>query len=264
MIGAGENQGLAASAIVLGYGFITSLIGLVISLFVVRFLNNRQVTRLIFGLAVLICGFILFYYYLGYRQRSKAKNIENQIKEANKIILPSEEPLNPKFDPIIVKEYNGIPDSVPYGPNPKTPSQKALESASHIKDDDLNVVDGKSYLEDELFSGWTAQIFKDNPHRYRYTMYNKGKKVWQIGYFENGQLDHDFHVFQDKNKGSQRMWREDGSPYIDNFFLEGGILHGIQKRWYSNHRLAMESKYEHGVQLYKKEFNKSGHMMRQE
>ena len=48
------------------------------------------------------------------------------------------------------------------------------------------------------------------------------------------------------------MWRGDGSPYIDNFFLEGGIMHGVQKRWYSDYRLALESEYEKGKLIYKK------------
>lgn len=163
-----------------------------------------------------------------------------------------------------ISDSTSIPSSVPYGLNPRTPTQKDLIEVSKINYDSLNNLNGISYLHGQIFNGWTYQIFEENDHRYRYTKYENGKKVWQIGYFANGILDHDFHVLKDKNKGSQRMWRGDGSPYIDNFFLEGGILHGVQKRWYSDNRLAMESKYENGELIYKKEYDESGNLINEE
>jgi hypothetical protein len=158
-------------------------------------------------------------------------------------------------------DSTGIPEAVPYGPSPATPSQEDLIKVSRTPHDSLVMMEGLAHLRDQIFEGWTYQIFPDNDHRYRYILYKKGRKVWQIGYFANGILDHDFHVYHDKNKGSQRMWRANGSPYIDNFFLEGGILHGIQRRWYADYRLAMESKYEEGRLIYKKEYDETGNLI---
>jgi len=164
----------------------------------------------------------------------------------------------------MISDSTGIPDTVPYGLNPRTPAHKDLKEISRTNIDALSTINETAYLDGQVFNGWTYQIFEDNEHRYRYTKYEKGKKVWQIGYYANGVLDHDFHVLNGKNKGSQRMWREDGTPYIDNFFLEGGIMHGVQKRWYSGNRLAMESKYENGTLIYKKEYDESGKLINEE
>lgn len=155
-----------------------------------------------------------------------------------------------------------LPESVPYGFYPMTPSQGILMQESKVHIDSLHLNNGRAFLKDTSFSGWTYQIFENNEHRYRYTKFENGFKVWQIGYYENGVLDHDFHVLNNENKGSQRMWRSDGSPYIDNYFLEGGILHGVQKRWYADYQLAMESKYDEGKLIYKYEYDKKGNLLR--
>ena len=165
---------------------------------------------------------------------------------------------------VAFSDSTSIPGNVPYGFNPKTPSQKDLKKVSRTNNDSLKFLNGTAYLSDRIFDGWTYQIFENNDHRYRYIKYEKGKKVWQIGYFASGVLDHDFHVFNDKNKGSQRMWRGDGTPYIDNFFLEGGVLHGVQKRWYSDNRLALESEYNKGTLVYKKEYDELGNLINEE
>jgi antitoxin component YwqK of YwqJK toxin-antitoxin module len=165
---------------------------------------------------------------------------------------------------LTISDSMSISSIVPYGLNPKTPLQKDLIEVSRINNDSLKFQNGTAYLNGRIFDGWTYQVFENNDHRYRYTKFENGKKVWQIGYYANGILDHDFHVFNDKNKGSQRMWRGDGSPYIDNFFLEGGIMHGVQKRWHSDNKLAMESKYDEGKLIYKKEYDELGNFINPE
>lgn len=163
--------------------------------------------------------------------------------------------------PIEKIETIGIPQKVPYEPNPVTPLQEDLIKVSETNFDSLIVINGITYQNKKVFSGWAYQIYKDNSHRYRYTKFNAGKKVWQIGYYESGNIDHDFHIYKDENMGSQRMWRDDGSLYIDNYFLEGGVLHGVQKRWYVDNRLAVESKYDKGILIYKREYDKSGNLI---
>ena len=150
-------------------------------------------------------------------------------------------------------------DRVPYDENPPTPQKAFLESLSKISYNELEVKEkwlekGKKIrihsLRGVLFSGWAYQVFTDTDHRYRYTKIEQGLAVWQIGYFDNGDLDHDFHMKAGYNKGSQRMWRKGGKPYIQTYFLEGGISHGPQLRWHANGQLARDALYEKGIALY--------------
>lgn len=160
-----------------------------------------------------------------------------------------------------------LPDQVPYGENPATPSQALLDkllliSFDSLTEEVLKAKDGSIIrtfsLDQKPYSGWAIQVFPDTHHRYRYTKYEAGLPVWQIGYYDNGRLDHDFHMKGGQNYGSQRMWRGDGSPYIDTYFAEGGIQHGPQKRWYDNGILARDAQFQHGELVYEVLWNKDG------
>ena len=54
------------------------------------------------------------------------------------------------------------------------------------------------------------------------------------------------------------MWFEGGMPYIDTYFLEGGIQHGPQFRWYGDGTMARDGVYEYGELVYEVLFDKSG------
>lgn len=110
------------------------------------------------------------------------------------------------------------------------------------------------------FEGWAYQVFLDTEHRFRYTKFEKGLAVWQIGYYDNGDLGHDFHMKDGLNYGSQRMWRKGGGLYIDTFFLEGEIQHGLQYRWHGNGALAREALFNNGNLSYEVLFDKIGNI----
>ena len=159
---------------------------------------------------------------------------------------------------------------VPYGQNPKTPSKGSLDILHLIPFDALSIEvrkrdDGKQirvYSKDnKLFDGWTLQLFNDNEHRFRYTHYADGLADWQIGYFDNGELDHDFHMKNGVNCGSARMWQKGGCLYIDTYFLEGGINHGPAYAWHENCVLSRDALFDKDRMVYEVKFDSEGEIV---
>ena len=109
-----------------------------------------------------------------------------------------------------------------------------------------------------LYNGWAVKVFSDTEHKYRYTKFEEGLSTWQIGYFDNGDLGHDFHMKDGKNYGSQRMWHKGGTLYIDTYFLEGAVQHGKQLRWYGNGVLARDALYDNNQLVFEVEFDLEG------
>ena len=116
-------------------------------------------------------------------------------------------------------------------------------------------------LESEPFTGWACTTDHGDSHKYRFTEYEHGQLIWQLGYFANGQLDHDFRMKDGSSIGSERMWRENGDPYIDHFYSAPGIMHGIQLRWYADSVLAREAVFDHGILISEKLFDKQGMLL---
>lgn len=151
-----------------------------------------------------------------------------------------------------------LPDEVPYQiTEPKIPSLNILFSTVNFDYTLLEIKNIKSeghkiikyhYYEGDLYNGWAKMIF-DNSHKYRFVKIENGLITWQIGYFDDGNIDHDFHMKNGINLGSQRMWTAKDMLYIQNFFVNDGKLHGIQKRWHSNGNLAYEANYDYGKLL---------------
>ena len=160
--------------------------------------------------------------------------------------------------------------TVPYEKNPKTPSKEYLESLDLVPFEALTIdkIKTKSgqrirnYKKDsQLFNGWTIQKFNKNEHRFRYTHYTMGFADWQIGYFDNDELDHDFHMKDGVNCGSARMWQKGGCLYIDTYFLEGGIGDGPAYAWYENCRLSRDALLDNGRILYEVKFDHEGNII---
>lgn len=164
-------------------------------------------------------------------------------------------------------------DIVPYEYETYVPSQNQLKKISKLDYNKLEIKrtrlkSGKyikyHYLNGKLYNGWVFQIFENDKHKYRYLKIENGLITWQIGYFDNGQLDHDFHQKHGYDCGRQRMWRRNGDKYIDNFKLEGEISHGDQYRWSANNILAEHSKYENGKLIFKIIYDESGNILKTE
>lgn len=102
------------------------------------------------------------------------------------------------------------------------------------------------YLLDGVpYTGYVRQIDLNSNHQYRYYIIEKGILRRQVGYYSNGQLDHDFQLELGQTNGHEKMWREDGSPYIEQY-LEHGIPPGLQRRWHAGNVLAREALFEKG------------------
>ena len=152
--------------------------------------------------------------------------------------------------------------------NPSTPPQDSLDQICSIAYDSLQRIP-KSHpdssdlylLRKARFSGWACHIFSDTEHKFRYTQYDGGVLIWQIGYYANGQLDHDFRMRQGKSMGSERMWRGDGHPYIDYYYSAPGVPHGIHRRWHTNNMLAREALFEHGLLIYEHLYDQNGKLL---
>lgn len=108
------------------------------------------------------------------------------------------------------------------------------------------------------FSGWALQVFAGHDHRYRYTQYQDGALVRQIGFYADGQIDHDFHFKDGSSYGSERMWHKNGQAYLDFYYGQAGQLEGQQYRWYASGQLALEARYVGGVMQYELEYDQAG------
>lgn len=156
--------------------------------------------------------------------------------------------------------------SVPYGQNPETPSQEFLESICEVdiqslKKDLIPLNDEKDQyfysIDGSPFSGWAKEDFSEKYHRIRYTLIDSGFISWQIGYFTNGYRDCDFHMKNGYNEGSQRMWAEEGYPYLNTFSIKDN-LHGEQWRWFPNGALHWHALFDSGAVIYEQNFDIEG------
>ena len=161
---------------------------------------------------------------------------------------------------------------VPYEKNPKTPAKEYLDSLNLVPFELMNIEIRNSekgnlvriHTKDSLlFNGWTIQLFENNEHHYRYVHYSAGLADWQIGYFDNGELDHDFHMKDGENYGSARMWQKGGCFYIDTYFLEGGINDGPAYAWHANCILSRDALYDHDRFVYEVKFDTDGNIVQQ-
>lgn len=155
---------------------------------------------------------------------------------------------------------------VPYGRDPETPKQSLLDSLAILRMDSLEIIevevlpDRKQHFyqfHQKPFSGWVKEDFKETHQRIRYYQIDSGFVNWQIGYFDNGQLDCDFHSLKGLNHGNQRMWSRDGTPYINtNSIMDK--KHGIQKRWHPNGELNWLAEYDSGKLVYEISYTPKG------
>lgn len=138
--------------------------------------------------------------------------------------------------------------------DPSIPSFTELESLANISFDELektilpfNSNSIKYYYKGQYYAGWAIKQFDDTEHKFRFFYFQAGSQVRQIGYYNNGNVGHDFNFKNDKSYGSERMWRSDGSPYVDNYYSQPGVMHGKQYRWHPDNQLAMKSYYDNGL-----------------
>ena len=102
----------------------------------------------------------------------------------------------------------------------------------------------------KAYTGWTRHILVDSDHRWRFQRFLKGWLVEQVGYYADGTADHHFHTDTlGRNVGSQRMWRADGQPYLDQFHDTKGRLHGRQLRWDDDGSLDWDARFNHGTEV---------------
>jgi len=148
-----------------------------------------------------------------------------------------------------------VPQEVPRHRDPEVPSKSSLDALKPLSIDEVEVEliynedrEGLRFyhLNGKAFSGWLFQELDDELHKYRYLLIEDGNVTWQIGFWDNGNLDCDFHMLKDKGWGSHRMWKRDGSPYINDYYSEPGLRDGIQRRWNGNGDLVYIAEYEDG------------------
>ncbi len=86
-IEAGKNQGLAAGAIVLGYGVISAFFGLILSFFAIYYLSHRAVVKTNIVLSILLLGGVLLIVYNA-NQRKKQRETDTKPTEQLKPTSP--------------------------------------------------------------------------------------------------------------------------------------------------------------------------------
>ncbi|MBK9257547.1 MAG: hypothetical protein IPM42_18965 [Saprospiraceae bacterium] len=101
IVGAGKNQGLAGGAIVVVYGLISAVIGLIIALFISYKSDRNLIFRINIILSVFSVGFYV-YYHIKNTERQKVKDPENQKTEAPK------QQTTPVGEPVGLVSYHDI------------------------------------------------------------------------------------------------------------------------------------------------------------
>lgn len=86
-IEAGKNQGLAAGAIVLGYGFVGGLLGICASLFAAYHLQRAHIFRLNIILALSLAAFCTFYTVKYQRKKQERQSLIIPKKKPNPTLL---------------------------------------------------------------------------------------------------------------------------------------------------------------------------------
>jgi antitoxin component YwqK of YwqJK toxin-antitoxin module len=87
--------------------------------------------------------------------------------------------------------------------------------------------------------------------------------VRKIGYYSNGNLDHDFRSEDGKSIGCERMWRENGDPYVEAYYSAPGIKDGYQRTWQADSILVMEALCEDGEIIYQINYDIDGNITNQ-
>lgn len=132
-----------------------------------------------------------------------------------------------------------------------------IKDIVRIQKDSLNPCD-LYYYQGQLLTGWGCEIIPNHPHKFRFEGFEKGRMIWRVSYYDNGQIDGDFRMKDCKNYGPSRMWLYNGDLYIDEFYAAPGIKHGVQRQWHSNGVLARESLYDNGTQIQQKTYDRNG------
>ena len=102
----------------------------------------------------------------------------------------------------------------------------------------------------KAYTGWTRTSSSTATTVGRFQRFLKGWLVEQVGYYADGTADHHFHTDTlGRNVGSQRMWRADGQPYLDQFHDTEGQLHGRQLRWNNKGQLDWDARFHHGTEV---------------
>lgn len=166
-------------------------------------------------------------------------------------------------------QTGSLPEAVPREVNPETPGFELLMAGvdiqfnslvEHVQKLDAYKTTRTYSLSGVPFTGWAYQEFHDSEHRHRFTLMRDGFPEWQIGYFDDLGLGHDFHMKDGYNFGSQKMWHKGGDPYIDTYFLEGELQHGPQKRW-TGKNLVRDALFENGTLIYDVTFDLQGNII---
>lgn len=150
---------------------------------------------------------------------------------------------------------------------PSSPAQIELDHSCDVDASEIrrknNKINGgvdMYYVNDKAFSGWGCSVDPTNDHKYRYSLYKDGRLIWQVGYWANGQIDHDFRSKEGVSLGSQRMWMSDGWPYIENYYSAPEVKDGLWRRWFANHQIAYQAVFEEGQLIYEIEWDEGGNI----
>ena len=102
----------------------------------------------------------------------------------------------------------------------------------------------------QWFNGWVKLYYTFPTLGWRFQRFESGWLREQVGFYANGMPEQHFHRSEEgRNVGSQRMWFEDGRPYLDQFHDQEGQLHGWQRRWTTEGQWDWSAQYDHGIEL---------------
>lgn len=115
------------------------------------------------------------------------------------------------------------------------------------------------FYKGEKYSGCAKQDFKEKKH-YSVYQFVDGFLRKEYVYFYNGKLAREFSFKKSLRHGVLRMYFEDGTPYVEEYY-DQGEADGKHLKWHNNETLAREASYKNGKLKGEKIYDRQGKLI---
>ena len=111
--------------------------------------------------------------------------------------------------------------------------------------EDLERKRGLMVYKNELFSGYTYELYSSKSIKSKTHWVNGKRHGKQISWFENGKIKEVRYYKNNRKDGHHQGWFADGTPRFEYNFIDSQY-HGSFKEWYPNGSIAAEHHYDMG------------------
>jgi antitoxin component YwqK of YwqJK toxin-antitoxin module len=92
---------------------------------------------------------------------------------------------------------------------------------------------------------------------YKKNIFGKEKKIKEMTYFDNGNMESEVDYKNGKVNGWARMWYKNGKLHVEATY-KNNKTHGIRTAYHENGQVFCRAKYKNGKLLHKKNWDEKG------